>query len=196
MTLDKLSGGVLIVKLVDGGGDLPQQGDSKGYCCQVLVQLDKRIIPVVFNKTIDTTDDVHENLTFGILFGKFVILNPPLKVYYRNIPDLFSIFDCISPPKSSLTMIVFRSTKKTVVVTYFCPKTVIQKLQRLDAPTFLVATLLSTKAQSGGTQDLEKKGIMFVSFGVSIPPYALKVGLTCQDIFILFLILLTRVLCN
>ena len=104
---------------------------------------DFKIIPIVFNKTIDTTDDVHENLTHGILFGKFVILNPPLKVYYRNIADLISIVDCISPHQSSLAMVCdpgvecvqLHNENCSRKVTYFGPKTVIQKFQRrLDAP--------------------------------------------------------------
>ena len=102
---------------------------------------DFKIIPIVFNKTIDTADDVHENLTHGILFGKFVILNPPLKVYYRNIADLISIVDCISPQQSSLAMVCdpgvecIQLHKEGRKVTYFGPKSVIQKFQRrLDAP--------------------------------------------------------------
>ena len=66
---------------------------------------DFKIIPVFFtNQSSPTKESVEENLTHGIIFGKFDILNPPFKVF----PGLLKVEEVlvkVVPPESTIAVI-------------------------------------------------------------------------------------------
>ena len=46
-----------------------------------------------------------ENMSFGILFGKFSVLIPPLKRAYRNLDNLSEIVASICPPEAKVALV-------------------------------------------------------------------------------------------
>ena len=64
-----------------------------------------RIIPLLFHGNKYIKDGVAENVTFAVLFGKFVVLSPPLNVDYGNISNLSIVVRKICPPCSSVAVI-------------------------------------------------------------------------------------------
>ena len=66
---------------------------------------DFKIIPVSFNNShSQTVDFVEENLKYGIIFGKFCILNPPLKVFLGDL-KVEDILVKVVPPESTVAVI-------------------------------------------------------------------------------------------
>ena len=68
---------------------------------------DFQLIPVMFlreNATI--VHSVEENLSYGVIFGKFVILNPPLKIYYNSMSMLPEVIENVVPPESNVAVFI------------------------------------------------------------------------------------------
>lgn len=65
-----------------------------------------QIIPVsFFSGFAPIVNSIQENIKHGIIFGKFSILKPPLKVYYSNMKMLTEVLENIVPPKSRVASI-------------------------------------------------------------------------------------------
>ena len=64
-----------------------------------------KILPLLFNCKPFIAGDIAENVKFGILFGIFSVLVPPLNIYYSSISNLHNIVENISPPCSTVAFI-------------------------------------------------------------------------------------------
>ena len=67
-----------------------------------------KIVPVYFNKFKQKLGEKGmflENMSFGILFGRFSVLSPPLKRAYRNLDNLTEIVASVCPPEAKVAMV-------------------------------------------------------------------------------------------
>ena len=64
-----------------------------------------RIVPLLFHGNNYIKDGVVENVKFAVLFGKFVVLSPPLNVDHGSISNLNLVVNKICPPGSSVAVI-------------------------------------------------------------------------------------------
>ena len=101
-----------------------------------------KILPVYFNSLKQKIEgEMCENLEFGILFGKFSILLPPLKRSYSSICYISEIVEKICPPLSKiamisdegLQMIQVHSSELEQKVRYFGAKSDLSKFKALLA---------------------------------------------------------------
>ena len=71
-----------------------------------------KIVPIYFTNMKQKSDGkMCENMDFGILFGKFSVLLPPLKRAYSNLDNLNDIVKKICPPKSTVAMVTDQRLK-------------------------------------------------------------------------------------
>ena len=71
-----------------------------------------KIVPIYFINMKQKSDGkMCENMDFGILFGKFSVLLPPLKRAYSNLDNLNDIVKKICPPKSTVAMVTDQRLK-------------------------------------------------------------------------------------
>ena len=65
-----------------------------------------QIIPVFFfSEVTSSSSSIQENIKHGIIFGKFSILKPPLRVYYSSIKFIREILENVVPPHSKVAVI-------------------------------------------------------------------------------------------
>jgi hypothetical protein len=64
-----------------------------------------KVIPLIFQSNAFLTGDICENIQFSVIFGNFVVLSPPLSMYYSNISGILNIVEKICPPKSNVAFI-------------------------------------------------------------------------------------------
>ena len=71
-----------------------------------------KIVPIYFINMKQKSDGkMCENMDFGILFGKFSVLLPPLKRAYSDLVNLNDIVKKICPPKSTVAMVTDQRLK-------------------------------------------------------------------------------------
>ena len=88
---------------------------------------DIRITPLLFSGKSKVSGDFAENLEFGILFGVFTVLDPPMNIYHSSLNSLYQIMEKICPPCSSVavvadassSLVLMHSNILTRKVTYF-----------------------------------------------------------------------------
>ena len=113
-----------------------------------------QVIPLLFNKEVNSTENVIENISYAILFGKITILSPPLKVHYNSLSQLTSIVECISPLKSSVAVLCDQGVSCPKIylkdsdrkVKYYAPKSELLKLR--TKPGVPVPSLSTPSADS------------------------------------------------
>ena len=66
---------------------------------------DFMVVPLMFKKDPKNFDQVAENVSYALLFGKMTILEPPLIVFYDNILNLNKIVESICPPTLSVSLV-------------------------------------------------------------------------------------------
>ena len=66
---------------------------------------DVKIFPLIFHCKPTISGDVCDNVLFGVLFGRFSVLLPPINVYHNTIENIRSILQSISPPRPSVAVI-------------------------------------------------------------------------------------------
>ena len=64
-----------------------------------------KVFPLIFQSNAFPTGDICENIQFSVIFGNFVVLSPPLSMYYSNISCILNIVEKICPPKSNVAFI-------------------------------------------------------------------------------------------
>ena len=65
-----------------------------------------KIVPIFFNNLrLKSSGEVCENMDFGVLFGRFNILIPPLKRGYNGLFNIVEIVNRICPPQSQIAML-------------------------------------------------------------------------------------------
>ena len=127
------------------------------------------IIPVgIFNEKAPALDGVQDNLYHGIIFGKMVILKPPLKMYYSNFNMLSDILESIALPQSDVavvaepgvSMIQVHTEQLLFKVQYHGSKEEITKFKKIldnDKQMFTItrpkATLSHTDGESSTSQE-------------------------------------------
>ena len=99
-----------------------------------------KIVPILFQKARSGSDvEVAENVTFGIVFGRFDFVNPPFKILYSDKKQLVEVIGHIAPPASTVAMVTDQGidimqvhTQKLLhKVTYFGFKKDIAKFKKL-----------------------------------------------------------------
>ena len=57
------------------------------------------IVPLLFNKALDNGDGkkIAENIQYGLLFGKFIVLKSPLMVHYNDTSQIIKVIESICP---------------------------------------------------------------------------------------------------
>ena len=68
-----------------------------------------KVFPIVFMNRADarpSRDGFTENVNYGVLFGRFTILKPPIYSSYQCIKNICDIVKSISPPASNIVLIV------------------------------------------------------------------------------------------
>ena len=100
-----------------------------------------KIVPVYFNNFKQKLGDKGrflENMSYGILFGRFSVLIPPLKRAYRNLDNLPEIVTSICPPEakvalvtdSGIPLIKIHTSDLSYQVVYFGTRDSISKFQK------------------------------------------------------------------
>ena len=96
-----------------------------------------KILPLLFHSKSSRRDFMSVNVNYSVLFGKFIVQNPPIEVYHSSLNDIGKILDNICPPNVSAACIadpsfslsrIHTQEGKVKKVTYFGIKSEVDKL--------------------------------------------------------------------
>ena len=113
------------------------------------------VVQILFEKKIDTCNQeglVQENLQFAVLFGKFHIFHPPLRVLNAEMKtSLKDVIEKIAPPASKIAVVLTGSQEivnihkdgeiNECTIIYFAPKQTLERfMKRIAKDWFLIQT--------------------------------------------------------
>ena len=103
---------------------------------------DFKVVPLLFKKESKSCEEVCENVSYALLFGKLTILNSPLMVHYCDLVHLIKVVENICPPQLNVSLVCdpgipfikLHSQDLDKKVTYYGIKSEITKFKnKLDA---------------------------------------------------------------
>ena len=66
-----------------------------------------KILPLLFNKVLNSriSNTIVENIQYGLLLGKFIVLKSPLMVHYSDPAQIIKVVEAICPPQGRIGLV-------------------------------------------------------------------------------------------
>ena len=118
-----------------------------------------KVVPLLFHGKAVTSEDVAENVKFGVLFGRFSVLSPPLNIYHSCISNLLNIVEKISPPSTTVAVISYMNVPLVQVHS----QTLTKKVTYFGSSTDIIKFKASLQKRSTTpVSDVENKSVSFL----------------------------------